>query len=241
MRQPPINFPPSAYRAGAAALGCHLGCGKAGWALGRCRRVCEEGELGAEGGLVALVGFWGFFKSLVKLRRLPRRAGEGIVCHAQDGGIVLRCCWGETSSARGQSPGRSASPVCPVSARYWDRSPHCLCPRCPWLLGQVPPQGQQGAVWGSAWWVSVWPPCRETRVWWGRWKQSPLPVAMAGSKAAGRPAPACVLGIDLGTTSVKAALLMGAEQGQVVAESCSRETQAYTSSLEAGPQVRGGR
>ncbi|XP_049658996.1 sedoheptulokinase isoform X1 [Accipiter gentilis] len=59
---------------------------------------------------------------------------------------------------------------------------------------------------------------------------------MAGSKAAGRPAPACVLGIDLGTTSVKAALLMGAEQGQVVAESCSRETQAYTSSLEAGPQ-----
>uniref|UniRef100_A0A8B9YWZ7 Carbohydrate kinase FGGY N-terminal domain-containing protein n=1 Tax=Buteo japonicus TaxID=224669 RepID=A0A8B9YWZ7_9AVES len=59
---------------------------------------------------------------------------------------------------------------------------------------------------------------------------------MAGSKAAGRPAPACVLGIDLGTTSVKAALLMGAEQGQVVAESCSRETQAHTSSLEAGPQ-----
>ncbi|NXC14303.1 SHPK Sedoheptulokinase, partial [Corythaeola cristata] len=51
-----------------------------------------------------------------------------------------------------------------------------------------------------------------------------------------RPAPACVLGIDLGTTSVKAALLVGAEQGQVVAESCSRETQAHTSSLEAGPQ-----
>ncbi|KFP11940.1 Sedoheptulokinase, partial [Egretta garzetta] len=52
----------------------------------------------------------------------------------------------------------------------------------------------------------------------------------------GGPAPACVLGIDLGTTSVKAALLVGAERGQVVAESCSRETQAHTSSLEAGPQ-----
>ncbi|KFP01899.1 Sedoheptulokinase, partial [Calypte anna] len=49
-------------------------------------------------------------------------------------------------------------------------------------------------------------------------------------------APACVLGIDLGTTSVKAALLEGTERGQVVAGSCSRETQAYTSSLEAGPQ-----
>ncbi|XP_005240551.1 sedoheptulokinase [Falco peregrinus] len=59
---------------------------------------------------------------------------------------------------------------------------------------------------------------------------------MAASEAAGRPAPTCVLGIDLGTTSVKAALLTGAEQGQVVAESCSRETQAHTSSLEAGPQ-----
>ncbi|NWU97823.1 SHPK Sedoheptulokinase, partial [Upupa epops] len=48
--------------------------------------------------------------------------------------------------------------------------------------------------------------------------------------------PACVLGIDLGTTSVKAALLVDKEQGQVVAECCSRETLAYISSLEAGPQ-----
>ncbi|XP_074701604.1 transient receptor potential cation channel subfamily V member 1-like isoform X2 [Strix aluco] len=59
---------------------------------------------------------------------------------------------------------------------------------------------------------------------------------MEGSEVAGRPAPACVLGIDLGTTSVKAALLVRGKQGQVVAESCSRETQAHTSSLEAGPQ-----
>lgn len=65
--------------------------------------------------------------------------------------------------------------------------------------------------------------------------------AMAGGEAAGGPAPACVLGIDLGTTSVKAALVVAAERGHVVAESCSRETQAHTSSLEAGPQVRGGR
>ncbi|XP_046758625.1 sedoheptulokinase isoform X2 [Gallus gallus] len=46
----------------------------------------------------------------------------------------------------------------------------------------------------------------------------------------------CMLGIDLGTTSVKAALVVGTERGQVVAESCSRETQAYTSSVEAGLQ-----
>ncbi|XP_052545145.1 sedoheptulokinase isoform X2 [Tympanuchus pallidicinctus] len=52
----------------------------------------------------------------------------------------------------------------------------------------------------------------------------------------GGPDSVCVLGIDLGTTSVKAALLVGTEQGQVVAESCSRETQAYTSSVEAGLQ-----
>lgn len=64
---------------------------------------------------------------------------------------------------------------------------------------------------------------------------------MAGNEAAGRPTPACVLGIDLGTTSVKAALLVGAERGHVVADSCSRETQAHTDSLEAGPQVRGGK
>uniref|UniRef100_A0A8B9TQ98 Sedoheptulokinase n=1 Tax=Anas platyrhynchos TaxID=8839 RepID=A0A8B9TQ98_ANAPL len=53
---------------------------------------------------------------------------------------------------------------------------------------------------------------------------------MAGSEAS------CVLGIDLGTTSVKAALLVGTGRGHVVAASCSRETQAHTSSLEAGPQ-----
>lgn len=58
---------------------------------------------------------------------------------------------------------------------------------------------------------------------------------MAGSEAS------CVLGIDLGTTSVKAALLVGTGRGHVVAASCSRETQAHASSLEAGPQVRGGR
>ncbi|NWZ23515.1 SHPK Sedoheptulokinase, partial [Asarcornis scutulata] len=46
----------------------------------------------------------------------------------------------------------------------------------------------------------------------------------------------CVLGIDLGTTSVKAALLVGTGRGHVVAASCSRETQAHASSLEAGPQ-----
>ncbi|XP_032057054.1 sedoheptulokinase isoform X2 [Aythya fuligula] len=53
---------------------------------------------------------------------------------------------------------------------------------------------------------------------------------MAGSEAS------CVLGIDLGTTSVKAALLVGTGRGHVVAASCSRETQAHASSLEAGPQ-----
>ncbi|NXD13208.1 SHPK Sedoheptulokinase, partial [Nothocercus nigrocapillus] len=47
---------------------------------------------------------------------------------------------------------------------------------------------------------------------------------------------ACVLGIDLGTTSVKAALVVGGEQGPVVAESCSKETQAQTGSPGAGPQ-----
>ncbi|NXG35819.1 SHPK Sedoheptulokinase, partial [Dromaius novaehollandiae] len=46
----------------------------------------------------------------------------------------------------------------------------------------------------------------------------------------------CVLGIDLGTTSVKAALVVGGERGQVVAESCSRETQAQAGSPGAGPQ-----
>ncbi|XP_009671313.2 sedoheptulokinase [Struthio camelus] len=59
---------------------------------------------------------------------------------------------------------------------------------------------------------------------------------MAGSEAAGRPDAACVLGIDLGTTSVKAALVVGGERGQVVAKSCSRETRAQTGSPGAGPQ-----
>ncbi|NXM27835.1 SHPK Sedoheptulokinase, partial [Oxyruncus cristatus] len=48
--------------------------------------------------------------------------------------------------------------------------------------------------------------------------------------------PTCVLGIDLGTTSVKAALVSGTERGLALAQSCSRETQAHTDSLEAGPQ-----
>ncbi|XP_025910924.1 sedoheptulokinase isoform X3 [Apteryx rowi] len=59
---------------------------------------------------------------------------------------------------------------------------------------------------------------------------------MAGSEAAGRPGAACVLGIDLGTTSVKAVLVAGGERGQAVAESCSRETQAQTGSPGAGLQ-----
>ncbi|NWJ11484.1 SHPK Sedoheptulokinase, partial [Crypturellus undulatus] len=50
------------------------------------------------------------------------------------------------------------------------------------------------------------------------------------------PRAACVLGIDLGTTSVKAALVVAGEQGPVVAESCSRETQAQTGSPGAGSQ-----
>ncbi|NWR84689.1 SHPK Sedoheptulokinase, partial [Furnarius figulus] len=50
------------------------------------------------------------------------------------------------------------------------------------------------------------------------------------------PQQGCVLGIDLGTTSVKAALVTGTEQGLALAHSCSRETRAHTDSLEAGPQ-----
>uniref|UniRef100_A0A8C8VMK4 Sedoheptulokinase n=1 Tax=Pelusios castaneus TaxID=367368 RepID=A0A8C8VMK4_9SAUR len=46
----------------------------------------------------------------------------------------------------------------------------------------------------------------------------------------------CVLGIDLGTTSVKAALVVETEQGQLVTQSCSKETQAQTGSLAAGAQ-----
>ncbi|XP_024066992.1 sedoheptulokinase isoform X3 [Terrapene carolina triunguis] len=50
------------------------------------------------------------------------------------------------------------------------------------------------------------------------------------------PGTVCVLGIDLGTTSVKAALVIETEQGQIVAQSCSRETQAQADSLAAGAQ-----
>ncbi|XP_034608594.1 sedoheptulokinase isoform X5 [Trachemys scripta elegans] len=50
------------------------------------------------------------------------------------------------------------------------------------------------------------------------------------------PGTLCVLGIDLGTTSVKAALVIETEQGQIVAQSCSRETQAQADSLAAGAQ-----
>ncbi|NWX97896.1 SHPK Sedoheptulokinase, partial [Nothoprocta ornata] len=50
------------------------------------------------------------------------------------------------------------------------------------------------------------------------------------------PGAACVLGIDLGTTSVKAAVVVRGEQGPVVAESCSRETRAQTGSPGAGQQ-----
>ncbi|XP_039363420.1 sedoheptulokinase isoform X2 [Mauremys reevesii] len=46
----------------------------------------------------------------------------------------------------------------------------------------------------------------------------------------------CVLGIDLGTTSVKAALVIETEQGQIVTQSCSRETQAQADSPAAGAQ-----
>ncbi|NXP29990.1 SHPK Sedoheptulokinase, partial [Scytalopus superciliaris] len=48
--------------------------------------------------------------------------------------------------------------------------------------------------------------------------------------------PAWVLGIDLGTTSVKAALGTGTERGLALAHCCSRETRAHTDSPEAGPQ-----
>lgn len=51
------------------------------------------------------------------------------------------------------------------------------------------------------------------------------------------PGLACALGIDLGTTSVKAALVVAGETGPVVAESCSRETGARADSPAAGPQV----
>ncbi|NXA05338.1 SHPK Sedoheptulokinase, partial [Sapayoa aenigma] len=50
------------------------------------------------------------------------------------------------------------------------------------------------------------------------------------------PEPTYVLGIDLGTTSVKAALVTGTERGLALAHSCSRETRAHTDSLEAGAQ-----
>ncbi|KAM9117882.1 sedoheptulokinase isoform 3-T3 [Pangshura tecta] len=50
------------------------------------------------------------------------------------------------------------------------------------------------------------------------------------------PGTMCVLGIDLGTTSVKAALVMETEQGRIVTQSCSRETQAQADSPAAGAQ-----
>ncbi|KAM7139546.1 sedoheptulokinase isoform 2-T2 [Macrochelys suwanniensis] len=50
------------------------------------------------------------------------------------------------------------------------------------------------------------------------------------------PGTVCVLGIDLGTTSVKAALVVETEQGQIVTQSCSRETQAQSDSPAAGAQ-----
>lgn len=56
--------------------------------------------------------------------------------------------------------------------------------------------------------------------------------------AAGAPGPTCVLGIDLGTTSVKAALVTGTERGLALAQSCSRETQAHSDSPGAAAQVR---
>ncbi|XP_066419537.1 sedoheptulokinase isoform X2 [Molothrus aeneus] len=54
--------------------------------------------------------------------------------------------------------------------------------------------------------------------------------------AADGPGPTCVLGIDLGTTSVKAALVTGTERGLALAQSCSRETQAHSDSPGAAPQ-----
>ncbi|XP_027675996.1 sedoheptulokinase isoform X2 [Chelonia mydas] len=50
------------------------------------------------------------------------------------------------------------------------------------------------------------------------------------------PGTVCVLGIDLGTTSVKAALVVETAQGQIVTQSCSRETQAQADSPAAGAQ-----
>ncbi|XP_038231658.1 sedoheptulokinase isoform X3 [Dermochelys coriacea] len=50
------------------------------------------------------------------------------------------------------------------------------------------------------------------------------------------PGTVCVLGIDLGTTSVKAALVVETEQGHIVTQSCSRETQAQADSPAVGAQ-----
>nr|XP_028564445.1 sedoheptulokinase [Podarcis muralis]XP_028564446.1 sedoheptulokinase [Podarcis muralis]XP_028564447.1 sedoheptulokinase [Podarcis muralis]XP_028564448.1 sedoheptulokinase [Podarcis muralis] len=47
---------------------------------------------------------------------------------------------------------------------------------------------------------------------------------------------ACVLGIDLGTSSVKTILLQEMEQGPTVIASCARETRAQVESASAGPQ-----
>ncbi|XP_077692951.1 sedoheptulokinase isoform X2 [Eretmochelys imbricata] len=64
---------------------------------------------------------------------------------------------------------------------------------------------------------------------------------MADNQAVGlspcaTPGTVCVLGIDLGTTSVKAALVAETAQGQIVTQSCSRETQAQADSPAAGAQ-----
>ncbi|KAJ7416445.1 Sedoheptulokinase [Willisornis vidua] len=62
------------------------------------------------------------------------------------------------------------------------------------------------------------------------------PAGCAGQADSG-PEPPCVLGIDLGTTSVKAALVTGTERALALAQ---RDTRAHTDSREAGPQVAGG-
>ncbi|XP_015262370.1 PREDICTED: sedoheptulokinase [Gekko japonicus] len=50
------------------------------------------------------------------------------------------------------------------------------------------------------------------------------------------PGHACVLGIDMGTTSVKVALVEETDQGPAVIENCTKETQAQVESQAAGLQ-----
>ncbi|XP_061460762.1 sedoheptulokinase isoform X3 [Rhineura floridana] len=67
----------------------------------------------------------------------------------------------------------------------------------------------------------------------------PPKVQDKGSNAAMPPRPsACVLGVDLGTSSVKAILLEETAQGPTVIASCSRDTQARVESHAAGPQAK---